>query len=464
MTADTPRPRGVQRRTSIKQLLASATEGASVVVSGWVKTSRFSKNVSFVHLYDGSSTATVQVVLSADQAARDGERLQIGASVQVTGAWVASPGSGQAFEIAAETITILGESDPSAYPIQKKGTSLEHLRTIAHLRPRTNTFQSVFRVRNSASWHIHRFFQERGFLWIHTPIITASDAEGAGEMFEVRTTSEAKEGLFFGKPAFLTVSGQLAVENFCSAFTDVYTFGPTFRAENSHTPRHAAEFWMIEPEIAFADLDDDIALAQDFVRTVTQRVMEDCADDFDFFDQRIEKGVVAAVQSAIARPFSRVTWHEAQSILVDAKNKGQAFEFPVGVGTHLQSEHERFLAEVYFGGPVFITNYPADQKAFYMRLDEGGETVSATDLVVPRIGEMIGGSQREERLDVLDARLRAHHLDPEQYWWYRDLRKFGTVPHAGFGLGLERMILWMTGMKNIRDVLPYPRTPGSAEF
>lgn len=452
---------GTARRTPIRHLLATAAEGAPVHVNGWVKTSRISKNVSFVHLYDGSGAKTVQVVLTAEQATTYESRLGLGAAVEVVGRWQASPAAGQPFEIVADTITIVGDSDPATFPIQRKATSLEHLRTIAHLRPRTNTFQSVFRVRNAASWHIHRFFQEHGFLWIHTPIITSSDAEGAGEMFEV----SCGEPPFFGKRTFLTVSGQLAVENFAQAFTDVYTFGPTFRAENSNTPRHAAEFWMIEPEIAFADLNDVVTLAEAFVKDVTERTVADCADDFDFFDQRIEKGVTQAVLDAIRKPFARVTWHEAQKILVAS---GRTFEYPVGPGTSLQSEHERFLAEEYFQGPVFVTNYPADQKAFYMRLDEalteGVATVAATDLLVPRIGEMIGGSQREERADVLEQRIRAFGLDPAHYDWYLDLRRYGTTPHGGFGLGLERMILWMTGMKNIRDVLPYPRTPGSAEF
>lgn len=455
------RARGVDRRTPIAALLTQGSAGTAVSATGWVKTSRFSKNVSFVHLFDGSTPQTLQVILSPELAEAHKNDLGIGAAVRVQGTWQASPGGKQDWEVSADTIEIVGACDPSEYPLQKKATSLENLRTMAHLRPRTNTFQSVFRVRNSVSWHIHRFFQERGFQWVHTPIITASDAEGAGEMFEVRAGDEP----FFGAPTFLTVSGQLAVENFAQAFTDVYTFGPTFRSENSHTARHASEFWMIEPEIAFADLDDVIALAESFVKEVTAATMRDCADDFAFFDKRIEPGVIAAVQDAISKPFARVTWHEAQKILVAS---GKDFEFPVGPGTHLQSEHERYLAEEYFKGPVFITNYPADQKAFYMRLDdaltEGVQTVAATDLVVPRIGEMIGGSQREERLDVLDDRLRAHHLDPEGYWWYRDLRRYGTTPHGGFGLGLERMILWMTGMKNIRDVLPFPRTPGSAEF
>ncbi len=452
---------GSARRIAIRHLLGTAVDGAPVEVSGWVKTSRISKNVSFVHLTDGSTAKTVQAVLTAEQAAAYESRLSLGTAVQIVGRWQASPAAGQPFEIVADTITIVGDCDATTFPIQRKATSLEHLRTIAHLRPRTNTFQSVFRVRNTASWHIHRFFQERGFLWVHTPIITTSDAEGAGEMFEV----SCGEPPFFGKKTFLTVSGQLAVENFAQAFCDVYTFGPTFRAEHSHTPRHACEFWMIEPEIAFADLTDVIGLAEDFVKEVVGRTVADLPDDFDFFDQRIEKGITASVLDTIAKPFARITWHEAQKILVGVKRD---WEFPVGPGTSLQSEHERFLAEEYFKGPVFVTNYPANQKAFYMRLDdaqtEGIDTVSATDLLVPRIGEIIGGSQREERTDVLERRIRQMGLDPEHYGWYLDLRRFGTTPHGGFGLGLERLLLWMTGMKNIRDVLPYPRTPGSAEF
>jgi asparaginyl-tRNA synthetase len=455
--------RGTARRTPITQLLASAADGATATVTGWIKTSRISKNVSFVHIFDGSSTATVQVILDAAQAEAHSTQLGVGTAVRITGTWKPSPGGQQDWELAAQTIEVVGDCDPADYPIQRKRTSFEHLRTIAHLRPRTNTFQSVFRVRNAAAWHIHRFFQERGFLWIHTPIITASDAEGAGEMFEVRAGDEP----FFGKPAFLTVSGQLAVENFAQAFVDVYTFGPTFRAERSNTTRHASEFWMIEPEIAFGDLDDDIALAEDFVREVTLATMAQCADDFDFFDQQIEKGIVEELRHTLSKPFARITWYEARELLLKS---GQTFDYdPRDPGFSLQTEHERFLAEQHFKGPVFVTNYPAEQKAFYMRLDDapapdGRITVSATDLLVPRVGELIGGSQREERLDVLDQRLRAHGLPTEPYWWYRDLRKFGTTPHAGFGLGFERLLLWMTGMKNIRDVTPFPRTPGSADF
>ncbi len=450
---------GTSRRTDLTTLLAQAGEGNPVELNGWVKTARFSKNISFVHVFDGSSTATVQIILSAEQAEAFKGHLGIGTAVAIKGSWKASPGGRQAFEVAADEIVIVGESDASEYPIQRKKTSMEFLRTVAHLRPRTNTFQSVFRVRNALSWHIHRFFQERGFQWVHTPIITASDAEGAGEMFQVKATGSEEE--FFGKPAFLTVSGQLAVENFAQAFTNVYTFGPTFRAENSHTGRHASEFWMIEPEIAFATLDDVIALAEAFVKEVSLATLEQCADDFEFFNTRIDKGWVDQVRASLAKPFARVTHAEAQEILVAS---GKKFEYPVGPGQELQTEHERYLAEEHFEGPVFVTDYPASQKAFYMRLNDDGETVGATDLLVPRIGELIGGSAREERLDVLDARISALGLEVEDYWWYRDLRKFGTTPHGGFGLGFERLIMWLTGMTNIRDVIPFPRTPGSAEF
>ena len=456
---------GVDRRTRLVDLLPRAADGDPVALEGWVRTSRFSKNISFVHLFDGSSADTVQVVLPPDLAETHKADLGVGAAVRVEGVWQASPGGRQAWEVRATAVTLIGACDPATYPLQKKRTSFEHLRTIAHLRPRTNTFQALFRVRHSAAWHIHRFFHERGFLWVHTPILTASDAEGAGELFEVR--ADAPDGTpFFGKPAFLTVSGQLAVENFAQAFTDVYTFGPTFRAEHSHTSRHAAEFWMIEPEIAFAGLDDVLALAEDFVKEVTRGVLADRASDLAFFDEHIEAGLLDALRSAIDRPFARLTWHEARRILAAS---GRAFEHPVDAPDfELQTEHERYLAEEHVRGPVFITNYPAHQKAFYMRLDdaptEGVQTVAATDLLVPRIGELIGGSQREERLDALDARITAFGLDPEAYWWYRDLRRYGSVPHGGFGLGFERLLMWLTGMQNIRDVIPFPRTPGSADF
>jgi asparaginyl-tRNA synthetase len=451
--------RGVTRRTPIRVLLATAEPGRPVEATGWIKTARFSKNVSFVHLFDGSGARTVQVVLTSEQAEQHRADLGVGASVRVTGSWVPSPGGKQDHEIAAETLEIIGQSDPSTYPLQKKRTSFEHLRTIAHLRPRTNTFQSVFRVRNALCWQIHRYFQERGFLWIHTPIIASSDCEGAGDLFEVRAGDDPAG--FFGRQTYLAVSGQIEVESYAQAFSDVYTFGPTFRAENSNTKRHAAEFWMIEPEMAFADLDDVIALGEDFVRTVALETLAQCPDDFDFFSRWIEKGVADDIVETVSKPFARVTYTEAQEILQQC---GRDFEYPVGWGAAMQAEHERFLAEEHFRGPVFVTDYPIEQKAFYMRVNDDGRTAAATDLLVPRLGEIIGGSQREERLEVLDQQIERFELPKEEYWWYRDLRRFGSVKHGGFGLGLERMLMWLTGMQNIRDVIPFPRTPGNAEF
>jgi len=451
--------KGTQRRVRIKELLARAEVGANVEVTGWVRTSRFSKNVSFVHLYDGSFAGTVQVVLKADADPEIKKELGVGAAVRVRGHWVPSQGGEQALEVLADEVEIVGRSDPSTFPIQRKATSFEHLRTIAHLRPRSNTQQSVIRVRNALSWQIHKFFQERGFLWIHTPIISAADAEGAGELFQVMVDNDPTK--FFGHPTYLTVSGQLQVESFAQSHTDVYTFGPTFRAENSNTPRHAAEFWMIEPEIAFADLDDVIALTEEFIRAVAIATQEQVPDDFDFFDQRIQKGVVQAIRDAVSKPFARVTYTDAQEILVGAKRD---WEFPVGWGTSMQAEHERFLAEEYFKGPVFVTDYPWEQKAFYMRLNDDGKTVAATDLLVPRIGEIVGGSQREEREDVLRKMMLDRGMHTEPLWWYLELRRWGSTPHGGFGLGLERMLMWITGMQNIRDVIPFPRAPGQADF
>ena len=447
---------GVHRRTRIIELLASPEEGAAVEITGWVKTARFSKNVSFAHIMDGSTPNTVQVVLKAELAEAMKTQLGVGSAVRVRGHWVASKGGKQSVEVLADEVEIVGHSDASEYPLQRKRTSMEHLRSIAHLRPRSNTHQAVFRVRNRLAWEIHRYFQERGFLWIHTPVITGSDAEGAGEVFPLSNAEE-----FFGHQAFLTVSGQLEVECFAQSHTDVYTFGPTFRAENSHTPRHAAEFWMIEPEMAFATLDDVIAMAEEFLKFVVGNTHEALADDFAFFDQRIDKGVFGAVKEALSQPFARVTYREAQEILAAS---GRDFEYPIGFGTSMQAEHERFLAEEHFGRPVFVTNYPREQKPFYMLLDDDEQTVACTDLLVPRVGELLGGSAREHRLDKLDSQFVFTDTDPAHLWWYRDLRRFGSTPHGGFGLGFERLVLWVTGMKNIRDVLPFPRTPGNAEF
>ncbi|MEZ4239319.1 MAG: asparagine--tRNA ligase [Myxococcota bacterium] len=446
---------GVDRRTPIRELLASATEGAQVEVTGWIRTSRFGKNVSFLHVYDGSTPKTLQVVLPQEGALTDPAllaRLGVGAAVRVRGAMVPSQGAEQPFEVRAEQVEIVGDTEASVYPMQKKATTMEFLRTVAHLRPRSNTHQAVFRVRNALAWQIHRFFQERGFLWVHTPIITGADAEGAGEMFPLANAAE-----FFGGPAFLTVSGQLEAEAFAQSHTDVYTFGPTFRAENSNTPRHAAEFWMIEPEMAFADLGDVIELAEAFVRQVALATLEQCAEDFAFFDKRIAPGVPAMVRETVEKPFARVTYTEAQEILAQS---GKSFEFPIGWGSSMQAEHERFLAEEHFKGPVFVTDYPWEQKSFYMRMNDDGKTVAATDLLVPRIGEIVGGSQREERLEALRAAMAKRGMSPDALQWYLDLRRWGTTPHGGFGLGFERMLMWITGMQNIRDVIPFPRTPG----
>ena len=450
---------GTARRTRICDLLASASAGTAVRVNGWVKTSRFSKNVSFVHLFDGSTPQTVQVVLPAETDPGLKSQLGTGTAVEVHGEWVESQGGKQAWEIMAGEIRVVGAAN-GTYPLQKKRHSLEFLRTIAHLRPRTNTHQAIIRVRNAASWQIHKFFQERGFFWIHTPIITGSDCEGAGELFQL-TMLDGDKTKFFGQEAFLTVSGQLQVEAFAQSHTDVYTFGPTFRAENSNTARHAAEFWMIEPEMAFADLDDVIALAEDFVKSVAAGTLEQCRADFEFFDRFVSKGILAEIEHAIAEPFARVTFAQAQEILMAVDRE---WTFPVGPNAHLQAEHERYLAEEHFKRPVFVTDYPRDQKAFYMRLNDDGATMAATDLLVPRIGEVIGGSQREEREEVLLAEMRQRDIDPEILWWYLELRRWGSTPHGGFGLGLERLLMWLTGVQNIRDVLPFPRTPGNVSF
>lgn len=453
--------KGTSRRIPIRTLLKTATVGEEVEATGWIKTSRFSKNVSFVHLYDGSTTNTVQVVFDGEPNPDLKATLGVGTAIRVRGSWAESLGGKQDVEILCSEFNIVGSCDPTTYPLQKKRTSMEHLRTIAHLRPRTNTHQSVIRVRNALAWNIHRFFQERDFLWVHTPIITGSDCEGAGELFHLSTGPGSKPDAFFGKQTYLTVSGQLEVECFAQSHTDVYTFGPTFRAENSNTPRHVAEFWMIEPEMAFADLDDVIALAEDFVRSVAKATLEQCGDDFEFFDKRICKGLLDSINGAIRSPFGRVTYTEAQEILLKS---GRKFDYPIGWGSSLQAEHERFLAEEYFKKPVFVTDYPLEQKAFYMRVNDDQKTVAATDLLVPRVGEMLGGSQREERLPVLEEQIARRNIEAEHLWWYLDLRRWGSTPHGGFGLGFERMLMWMTGIQNMRDVIPFPRTPGNADF
>ena len=450
--------------------------GERVTLKAWVRTRRDSKaGLSFVNVNDGSCFADMQCVAPADLPNYESEvlRLTTGAAVEVTGTLVESRGKGQSVELKADGLVVVGHvEDPDTYPVPAKRHTFEYLREQAHLRVRTNTFAAVTRVRHCLAQAVHRFFHERGFYWVNTPIITASDAEGAGALFRVSTLDamnppRAEGGGvdfsedFFGREAFLTVSGQLNVETHCCALSKVYTFGPTFRAENSNTSRHLAEFWMIEPEIAFADLSDDIDLAEAFLRHLFDAVLTERADDMDFFAQRIEKTAIDRLRHVIETPFRRLPYTEAVEVL---KASGRDFEYPVEWGSDLQSEHERYLTEEKFGQPVVVTDYPKGIKAFYMRLNDDGETVAAMDVLAPGIGEIIGGSQREERLDVLDARLDEAGLPKDDYWWYRDLRRYGTVPHAGFGLGFERLIQFVTGMANIRDVIPFPRTPGGAPF
>jgi asparaginyl-tRNA synthetase len=455
-----------------------AAVGTPLTVKGWVRSRRDSKadgGLSFVAVHDGTCQDPIQVVARRDLSNYESEvvRLSTGCAVEVDGTLVASQGSGQAVEVAAAAIRVVGwVDDPDAYPISPKRHSFEYLREVAHLRARTNTFGAVARVRHTLAVAIHRFFDERDFYYVHTPIVTASDCEGAGQMFRVSTldlmnlprteTGAVDFGQdFFGKEARLTVSGQLNVETYCCALTRVYTFGPTFRAENSNTSRHLSEFWMIEPEIAFADLSDNAQLAEDMLKYLFDDLLTRRSDDMAFFDLRIEKGVVDRLKHVVETPFRRLSYTEAVEIV---KKSGRTFEFPVEWGTDLQSEHERFLTEEYFSQPVILTDYPKEIKAFYMRLNDDGKTVGAMDVLMPKIGEIIGGSQREERLEVLDRRIDEMGLRKPDYWWYRDLRRFGTVPHAGFGLGFERLIQFCTGMANIRDVIPFPRAPRQAEF
>ncbi|MEA4998119.1 MAG: asparagine--tRNA ligase [Candidatus Limiplasma sp.] len=443
------------------------------VVSGWVRTVRDSKAFGFIELNDGTHFKNLQVVLEegATEGFADALKITLGSAIRVQGTLIPTPEMKQPFELKAKAVELIGACDPS-YPLQKKRHSFEYLRTIAHLRPRTNTYYAVFRIRSLAAQFIHAFFAERGFVYVHTPLITTSDAEGAGAMFQVTTLDVGnaprnEQGLvdysedFFGKQASLTVSGQLNVETFCMAFRNVYTFGPTFRAEKSYTPRHAAEFWMIEPEIAFADLFDDMALAESMLKYVITHVIEAAPAEMAFLDSFVEKGLLEKLSAVAGSEFARCTYTDAIDILQQC---GQSFEYPVSWGIDLQTEHERYLTEKHFGKPVFVYNYPKDIKAFYMRMNEDQRTVAAVDMLVPGIGELIGGSQREERLDALLARIRDMGMEEEQYGWYLDTRRFGTTPHAGFGLGFERLVMYLTGITNIRDVLPFPRTTGSAEF
>ena len=460
---------------TVKELLSLKLEGQPVTVKGWVRTKRQTKSATFIEINDGSCMANIQCVFDQDKAlepaiAAEFERTTTGASVCVEGVLISSPGSGQKFEVKASSIRVIGESPADSYPLQKKAHSLEFLREIAHLRPRTNTFGAMARVRNRMAFAVHQFFQERGFYYVHTPLITASDAEGAGAMFQVTTLDPARiaaSGVvdydkdFFGKPAYLTVSGQLNVETYCQAMNRVYTFGPTFRAENSNTTRHLSEFWMIEPEIAFAELEDDIALAKDFILHLVKTALSDCADDLAFFDARIQPGLIDGLSKVAKGAFSRMTYTEAVAEL--EKHKG-SFEFDPYWGCDLQSEHEKFLTEKVVGGPLVVTDYPREIKAFYMKQNDDGKTVAAMDVLVPRFGEIIGGSEREWRLDLLEKRIAEVGLNKENYKWYLDLRRFGSTPHAGFGLGFERLLLYVTGMTNIRDVIPFPRAPRQADF
>jgi asparaginyl-tRNA synthetase len=459
---------GVQ---SVRSLLARSAPGGEVTVQGWVRTARHSKDVSFLEISDGSCFAGIQVVASPELPGFDTVRgIRTGCSVVARGELAESPGKGQRYEVQAREILLVGQVGDD-YPLQKKRHSFEFLRSIAHLRPRTNTIGAVLRVRNAASRAIHDFFQQRGFLLLHSPIITASDAEGAGELFRVTTLDPAdpprKDGGvdyerdFFGREAFLTVSGQLEAEIAALAMTNVYSFGPTFRAENSNTSRHLAEFWMVEPEMAFCDLEGDMDVAEAFLKHVFAAVLEACPDDMAFFAERIDKSVIETLRHIIDTPFERLSYGEAIRIL---EQSGRDFEFPVKWGVDLQSEHERFLAEEHIRKPVIVTDYPASIKAFYMYLNDDEKTVRAMDVLVPKVGEIIGGSQREHREDVLMRRIAEAGLDERAYWWYRDLRRHGSAPHAGFGLGFERAVQFMTGMANIRDVIPFPRVPGSAEF
>ncbi len=462
---------------SIRELLrGDIAPGGEVTVRGWVRTRRDSKaGFSFIHVSDGSCLKPIQIVADAELANYSSEiqRLTSGCALIASGLLVPSKGRGQAVEIQARSIEVVGwVEDPDSYPIQPKQHSYEYLREVAHLRPRTNSFGAMTRVRNAVARCIHRYFQERDYYWINTPIVTASDCEGAGELFRVSTLDLANvpkndrnevayDQDFFGRETFLTVSGQLNVESFCLAQSKVYTFGPTFRAENSNTSRHLAEFWMVEPEIAFADLNDLADLSEDFLKYVFAAVLDECAEDMAFFQQQVEKTAIKRLQQFLDQSFTRMEYGEAIELLRKVEKR---FEFPVQWGLDLQTEHERFLSEQYARGPVVLMNYPTEIKAFYMRANDDQKTVAALDVLAPGIGEIIGGSQREERLEVLTRRMREHGMDPEQYRWYLDLRRYGSVPHAGFGLGFERLVSYITGMPNIRDVVPFPRVPGSAEF
>ncbi len=458
-------------RTVIKNLLTKASTGETCRLSGWIRSLRLSKGIAFIVLNDGSNLAGIQIV--ADQTLANFEEvshLGTGSALRVTGTLVASPAAGQERELQAQTIEIIGTSDEN-YPLQKKRHTFEYLRSIAHLRPRSNTFGAVFRLRSKLAQAIHRFFSEKDFLYVHTPIISASDCEGAGELFRVTTLDAGQPPLLNGQPDFsqdffgqktgLTVSGQLEGELFALAFGDIYTFGPTFRAENSNTARHASEFWMIEPEMAFADLADDADLAEEFIKYLCRFALEECCEDMAFFDKHVENGLLERIRTVAEAEFARIDYGDAISRLQQSPT---SFAYPVEWGLDLQTEHERYITEQVIGGPTFILNYPKDIKAFYMRQNPDGRTVAAMDLLVPKVGEIIGGSQREERLDLLETRMDELGIARDPLWWYRDSRRWGSCPHAGFGLGFERLVMYLSGMENIRDVIPFPRTPRHCEF
>lgn len=464
------------RRTKIADAIKMNSFGELVNVKGWVRTKRGNKNVNFIALNDGSTISNIQIVIDIEKF--DEEMLKsitTGACISVVGTLVQSVGAGQSVEIQASSIEIYGLADPNSYPLQKKGHSMEFLREIAHLRPRTNTFGAIFRIRHNMAIAIHKFFHEKGFFYFHTPIITASDCEGAGQMFQVTTMnlydlkkdengSIKYDSDFFGKQASLTVSGQLEGELAATALGAIYTFGPTFRAENSNTPRHLAEFWMIEPEVAFNDINDNMDLAEEFIKYCVQWALDNCTEDIKFLNDMIDKGLIERLQSVLKKPFTRLPYSEGIKILEDAVSKGHKFEFPVYWGCDLASEHERFLVEEHFKNPVILTDYPKEIKAFYMKQNEDGKTVRAMDVLFPAIGEIIGGSEREADYDKLITRIQELNIPMKDMWWYLDTRKYGSCPHSGFGLGFERLLLFVTGMQNIRDVIPFPRTPKSAEF
>jgi asparaginyl-tRNA synthetase len=462
----------LKKRTRIVDALNSESPLGHMLIKGWVRTRRDSKGFSFLDINDGSCLRNIQVFVEEDSHAyKTLKEVTTGSAVEVTGSLIESPGKGQKWEIKAGDLTLVGPAEPETYPLQKKRHSDEFLRSIAHLRPRTNKYGALFRIRSESSFAAHKFFRDRGFYYLHSPIITGSDCEGAGEMFRVTTLPVSKvnpentgnvfEDDFFGREAGLTVSGQLEAELFACALGNVYTFGPTFRAENSNTPRHAAEFWMIEPEMAFADLNDNMDLGENLVKSMAIHVMENCKEDLELFTRFVDKNLIHILETVIENTYSRISYTDAIDIL---RASGKTFEFPVDWGVDIQTEHERYLCEDYFKKPVIVYDYPKEIKSFYMRLNDDNKTVAAMDLLVPKIGELIGGSQREERYNVLERRMMENNMNFKDYWWYMDIRKFGTVPHAGFGLGFERFLMMATGVSNIRDVIPFPRTPRHVEF